>query len=143
MRTATITRTEHDTPTSQNDACPICGYWRCRCNEHLGQSVATLAEPTTGPLFTTLGDPGQADEGLRRAKEADKQRQVSEVADHLRDVNPDAPITDAGRYTTAVMIAGTVGRVQPLLRRLPHIDTMPTGTSRRQYAGMLTAGVSC
>ena len=101
-------------------------------------TAATLAEPTTGPLFTTLGDPGQADEGLRRAKEADKQRQVSEVADHLRAVSPDEPITDAGRYTTAVMIAGTVGRALPLLRALPHVNTIPAGTSRSGYADLLT-----
>lgn len=138
MSTATITRTEHVDPTSQSDACPICGYWRCRCNEHLGQSVATLAEPTSGPLFTTLDDPGQADEAVRRAREADKQRQVAEVADYFRAVNPNGPITDAGRFTTAVMVAGTVGRVRPLLRALPHVDTMPAGTTRRAYADQLT-----
>lgn len=100
------------------------------------QRTAVLAPPTGRPLFTAV-DTNQADEGLRRARAADAHRtrqQLREVADHFRTVNPDAPITDPARIATAVLVAGTVGRMRPLLRLMPFAGTLPAGTTRAAYA---------
>lgn len=104
-------------------------------------NTAVLAEPETGPLFVTAED-AQAEEWLRRAKEADKRRlrqQVTEVADYFAAVTPGRTITEADRMTTAIMVAGSAARVRPLLRRLPFASDMPTGTTRREYADTVRA----
>lgn len=98
-------------------------------------SIAVLEPPTTGPLFVTADT--QADEALRRAREADKQRlhaQLIEVADHLDAVNPNGPITEGARYCTAVMVAGSLDRLKPLLRALPFTDALSKGATRSDYA---------
>lgn len=101
------------------------------------QPTAVLAEPPGGPLFAAA-DTSQADEALRRACEADVRRQVDQVAGHLRAVNPGDQITDTSRFATAALVAGTVGRMRPLLRVLPHVDTFPAGATRGEYADILT-----
>lgn len=106
-------------------------------------SIAVLEPPTTGPLFVTADT--QADEGLRRAKEDDERRakqQISEVAEHLDAVNPAGPMTEGARYCTAVMVAGSLGRLKPLLRALPFAEVLPEGSTRGDYARRLRAQAS-
>lgn len=45
-------------PSAADDACPLCGYWRCRCREVYG--LALRAVPTDS-------DPDM-DEALRRVR---------------------------------------------------------------------------
>lgn len=104
-------------------------------------STAVLEPPTSGPLFVTAED-DQVEEWLRRAKEEDErrvQKQLIEVADHLDAVNPDGPITEGARYCTAVMVAGSLGRLKPLLRALPFTDVLPKGATRGDYARHIRA----
>ncbi|MGA5552653.1 hypothetical protein [Streptomyces pseudogriseolus] len=45
-------------PLAADDACPLCGYWRCRCDEVLR-------------AFPTDSDPDM-DEALRRVRQGGK-----------------------------------------------------------------------
>jgi hypothetical protein len=46
---------------SADDACPLCGYWTCRCNGFVLAGAVTAAAPSDS-------DPDM-DEALRRARQ--------------------------------------------------------------------------
>lgn len=104
------------------------------------QHTAVFAEPDTGPLFVTAEQLSQEDEALRRAREAERvKKQLIEVADYFTLVDPEGIVDDGDRWQVAVMTAGTLGSMRPLLRALPFASSLPKGSSRREYANLVRA----